>query len=123
METQEVFEEQDKPTMHNLIDLVFRNVSSSVLNEYKKGHEYWGAKKTSEFAKNLSHLMPSVSSASTEEAYLGVNFTLAVLVRNFTSHLMVEDPQLLQGQYVRCVRAILTTTFAAWKAAKKKKWI
>lgn len=121
--TKNDFNNQTNPGMGTLVCLVFRDITPSILAQ-RDSANHWNAKDTTEFANNLSHLIQLISSAPTEEAYLGCTLALATLVRNFTSHLVVEDPQLFQsGQYVRCVRAILTAAFSAWRVARIKGWI
>jgi hypothetical protein len=119
--TQGDLRNQQNPGMGNLTCLVFRGIKPSILAQYQNA-KHWNAREAAEFEKNLQYLVSLISTASTEKVYLGANLALATLLRNFTSHLVVEDPQLLQGQYVRCVRAILSTVFSAWSVAKRKDW-
>lgn len=112
-----------KSSMSNLVNLLFRGMASSILRSCHRHDQYQKAASPSVFTDNLSQLMVLlVPTNLAEEDYIGVNLALATLVRNFTSHFMVEDPQLLQGQYVQCVRAILSATFSAWKVAERKGW-
>ena len=121
--TRRNFQEQRDPGMGNLNRLVFRGLSPSILRHYEQHVNHSSAQESAEFVRNLSHLVASASAATSEEAYLGANLALATLLRNFTSHLVVEDRTLLRGQYVRCVRAILAAVFSAWKIAETKDWI
>lgn len=118
--TQQDFQKQTKPGMGNLIDLIFRNIP--FLSEYKK-LLHWSAKDASEFSANLSYLAPMVQSASTVEEYLGVILALATLLRNFTSHITLDNEELFRGQYLRCLRVILAAAFITWKVAKNKAWV
>jgi hypothetical protein len=120
--TQTSFQEQHNPGMGNLNCLVFGNLRPSILRHYNAAN-HWNAQESAEFVRNLSHLVTVASAATGEEAYLGANLALATLLRNFTSHLVIEDPALLRGQYVRCVRAILAAVFSAWKVVGRKGWI
>ena len=120
--TQRNFQAQSNPGMGNLNCLVFGNLRPSILGHYNAAN-HWNAQESAEFVRNVSHLVALASAATSEEAYLGANLALATLLRNFTSHLVVEDPALLRGQYVRCVRAILAAVFSAWKIAERKGWI
>jgi len=120
--TQRSFQEQRNPGMGNLNCLVFGHLRPSILGHYNAAN-HWNAQESAEFVRNLSHLVALAPAATSEEAYLGANLALATLLRNFTSHLVVEDPALLRGQYVRCVRAILAAVFSAWKIAERKGWI
>ncbi len=120
--TQGSFQKQRNPGMGNLNCLMFGNLRPSILKHYNDAN-HWNAQESAKFVSNLSHLVALISAATSGEAYLGINLALATLLRNFTSHLVVEDPAMLRGQYVRCVRAILAAAFSAWKSAEKKGWI
>src|SRR5258708_10932010 len=118
--TKQDFQKQSKPGMGNLIDLIFRNIP--FLSDYKK-LVHWSAKDAPEFTANLSYLAPMVQSPSTVEEYLGVILALATLLRNFTSHITLENEELFRGHYLRCLRAILVAAFVTWKTAKNKKLV
>ncbi|MEA3375405.1 MAG: hypothetical protein U9R72_04320, partial [Chloroflexota bacterium] len=110
---------QRNPGLGFVVCQVFGGSFSPLLNQYQTiGQNHWTADTPSDFAANSQHLISRITSAQTHESYLGANLALATLLRNFTSHYVVEDPQLLRGHYVRCVRAILSSGFAAWKAAQ-----
>jgi hypothetical protein len=80
--------------------------------------QYRSADTVSEFAQNLVYL--TQESTDSEYAFLGVSLSLATLLRNFTSHFLIENPSLLRGQYVRCIKAIVTTTFLVWIVSRNK---
>lgn len=122
-ETRSKYGKQTNPGLSTAVDLLLRHRTSSVLTEWKDAN-HWSAHNKSDFAANLSHLMLRIDSASTEDAFVGSSLALATLLRNFTSHLLLEDDELLQrGQYVRCLRAIMTTVFVVWKVAKLRQWV
>jgi hypothetical protein len=80
---------------------------------------YRRAEKKAEFSYNLAHLAALVNNSQNAEQYLSANMTLATLLRNFTSHYLPEEPELLQGQYLRSVRAIVATILFVWKTAQQ----
>lgn len=111
------------PGMAAAANLVFRQSGTSVLAQRDSAGAY-SARNVAEFTRSLSCLVKLVASASTDDEYVGSSLALATLVRNFTSHLVVEDPNLFDDQqYVQCVRAIVTTAYAIWKVAKAKSWV
>lgn len=115
---------QPNPGLSFVIGQVFRASFSSLLHQYQTiGQNHWSAVTPTDFATNSQYLISRIASAQTQEGYVGANLALATLLRNFTSHHVVEDPQLLRGHYVRCVRAVLSSAFAAWKAAQHRGWI
>jgi hypothetical protein len=116
------FNQMRNPGMGSLNQLVFQNSSSTIWAEYVTA-ACRDARTVHDFSLNLTSLLSLISSANTEEAYLGSNLSLATLLRNFTNHMLVENPALLRGQYVRCARAVLTTTFLVWNVAQQKGWI
>lgn len=75
----------------------------------------------SEFTQNSAYL--TQVSTDSEYVFLGVSLSLATLLRNFTSHFLIENPSLLRGQYVRCIKAIVTTTFLVWIVSRNRKWV
>lgn len=110
------------PGMGALNQIVFQSSQPSVWQEYvTAGHRE--ARTVADFVANVAHLIGLIGRTGNEAAYVGNNLSLATLIRNFTSHLLVEEPSLLRGQYVRCVRAILSTIFLYWKVAQFRGWV
>lgn len=110
------------PGMGTLNGLYFQNPMPGVWAQYNtSGHR--SSRNAAEFAANLGALIPSIITAQSEDEYLGHSLSLATCIRNFTSHLVLEKPDLLQGQYVRCVRAITSALFMAWQEAKRRNWV
>lgn len=121
-QTQQDLNNQGNAGMGNLIDLTFRNISPTILTHYHNTI-HWQAKDSSEFSSNLAYLANAISSATSDEEYVGTNLALATLIRNFSSHVSVDDPKLLEGQYVLCLRSILTAISSIWRAAQGKHWV
>jgi hypothetical protein len=121
-QTQQDFNAQRNPGMGTLINLLFRNLSPAILTHYQRTN-HWEARDSAQFAANLVYLSNAITSSASEDEYLGIDLALATLVRNFSSHLVVDDPALLQGQYVLCVRSILASVSAVWIAARGKNWV
>jgi hypothetical protein len=110
------------PGMGTLNKIAFEGSQKDVWDKYVAA-AHREARTVGEFATNVAHLIGLVVTAGDEVTYLGSSLSLATLIRNFTSHLLVDEPTLLRGQYVRCVRAILSTTFLYWKVAQLKRWL
>ena len=119
--TQQDLSNQPNPGMGNLIDLTFRNVFPNVLAHYHSTM-HWTAKDSPQFSANLAYLANSINSAASDDEYVGTNLALATLIRNFSSHVAVDDPNLFEGQYVLCLRCILIATSSIWRAAQGKNW-
>jgi len=100
---------------------VLQQSGLDALTEYTSLKAYWGADSPPDFTRNLSYLLTLPTTS--EEIYLGVTLSVSTLVRNFTSHNLVEDPLLLRGQYVPCANAIASAIFAIWRIAKLSGWI
>lgn len=113
---------QTKPGMGTFIDLVFRNIASTILADYKN-IKHWEANSSIQFSENLDYLSKAITAAHSEDEYLANNLALATLIRNFSSHLVVDDPALLRGTYVLCVRSIISSVSLIWKTAKRKNWV
>lgn len=120
--TRQDFNNQRNPGMGVLINLVFRNIPPQILAHYQNTL-HWEARDSAQFAANLAHLANSINLAASDDEYIGTNLALATLIRNFSSHLAVDDPTLLQGQYVLCLRSILVATSSIWRAAQGKHWV
>lgn len=109
-------------TFHPTIDVVYRNTNPSILSHLQQaGH--WSANNSSEFSQNLTFLLAALVNTSSEEEFIGVNLAITILLRNFTSHSLIEDAGLLQGRYIQCLRAIITTIFSSFFVARDKNWI
>jgi hypothetical protein len=121
-QTQQDLSNQRNPGMGNVIDLVFRNLPTTVLGHYHRIN-HWEARDSTQFSANLAYLANAINSATSEDEYIGTNLTLATLIRNFSSHVAVDDPVLLEGQYVLCLRSILVTVNSIWKTAHGKHWV
>src|SRR5574341_268977 len=121
-QSQQDLSNQRNPGMGTLINLVFRNTIPEILTHYQ-GTNHWEARDSAQFSANLAYLSNAINSATSEEEYIGTNLALATLIRNFSSHLVVDDPELLQGQYVLCLHAILVTVSSIWRTAERKHWI
>lgn len=121
--SQKKFHSQRNAGMGTLNTIVFGNLKPSILKVYESiGH--YRAKSLKELESNLSFFEKNLAAGSTkEEHFLGVNLALATLLRNFTSHFVVEEPTLLRGQYARSVRSLFVTVFAIWRIAKNKGWV
>lgn len=123
-QTQSKYRGQNSPTFAKAVDLLLGHVATPVLREWKAESSRWSAHNKSDFAVKLAHLIQRIESAPTEDAFLGASLSLTSMLRNFTSHLLLEDEELLQdGQYVRCLRAIMTTVFMIWKVAKLRQLV
>lgn len=123
-ETQSKYESQKSPAFATAVDLLLGHVATPVLHEWKAENSRWSAHSKSDFAIKLAHLMHRIEAAPTEDAFLGASLSLTIMLRNFTSHLLLEDEELLQhGQYVRCLRAVMTTVFMIWKVTKLRQWV
>lgn len=108
--------------MSKLNELLFQHAYPFIWTEYNSaGHR--SAPESSEFQTNAGYLITRLNAVSGDDAFLGVTLSLATLLRNFTSHHLVENPNLLSGQYVQCVRSILNTVFFIWSDAKHRGWI
>jgi len=113
------------PTLGWFYDYYFATGIPPAFDEYINLHKIGldGAQDIGDFSSKLSTLITGISSCPNDMCYLGTNLTLAALLRNFSSHYLVENPQLLRGQYVRCTRAILSTIFIAWLESRHRSWI
>jgi hypothetical protein len=80
------------------------------------------ASDANDFTTKLSYWIPQILSASLEEEYLATSLSLSTLLRNFTSHLLVENLGLSRHQYLRCVRAVLAATFLISRVAQSRGW-
>ena len=108
--------------MGKLIKSYFHDTFDALQREFDQiGHRT--SSNPTEFLENLHYHTPLVSHSSGENAYLAASLSLATCIRNFTSHLVVEDPDLLKGQYVRSIRAIISSIFLIWHAANRYLWI
>lgn len=81
------------------------------------------ANSIAEFRSNLNSLIPPFNNPTNEVQFLSTTLALITLLRNFTSHHLIEQPDLLSGQYVYSVRAILNAAFFIWKDAKSREWV
>jgi hypothetical protein len=108
--------------MSYLNELVVKSTKPTIWSEYYAAGSRSAQDKPS-FVANLSRFDGLISSATTREAYLGVSLSLATLLRNFTSHLLVEDPELLRGQYTRCARAATSSAFLIWHVVQSRGWV
>ena len=121
-QTQQILNKQGSPGMGVLIDVVFRNISKTILAHYKNT-KHWDAKDSAQFSANLAYLANSINSSASDAEYIGTNLALATLIRNFSSHVALDDPKLFEGQYVLCLRSILIATSAIWRAGQGKHWV
>lgn len=121
-QTQQDLNNQRNPGMGTLISLVFRNLAPTILTHYQNTM-HWEAKDAAQFSANLTYLAGSINSAASEDEYIGRNLALATLLRNFSSHVAVDNPELLEGQYVLCLRSILVAISSIWKAAQGQHWV
>jgi len=95
---------------------------NTIWNEYVTAGRR-DANNAQDFKTNTMHLISIKVRATNENQFIGIDLSLATLLRNFTSHHLVEQPDLLSGQYVYSVRAILNTAFFVWKDAKSRGWV
>ncbi len=94
----------------------------TIWNEYvTAGHR--DANNVQDFKTNTTHLISIKVRATNENQFIGIDLSLAALLRNFTHHHSVVQTNLLRGQYVHSVRAILNTAFFVWKDAKSRGWV
>jgi hypothetical protein len=121
-QTQQQLNNERNPGMVKVVELVFRNVSPAILSHYQTTL-HWEARTSAQFSTNLNYLVNSINSAASEDEYIGRNLALAPLQRNFSSHVAVDNPELLEGQYVLCLRSILVAISSIWKAAQGQHWV
>jgi hypothetical protein len=108
-----------RPTLYNTVRLLLCTRERPIWRAYQRLDQHWAASNKTEFLGHLAHLATLIRSSQTAEQYLAANVALATLLRNFTSHHLLEDSELLQGQYLRSVRAITATILLVWKTAQK----
>jgi hypothetical protein len=113
---------QEYRGMDSLSKIYFEVLSPGIWAEYQTTN-HRSSRDATEFMGNLRFLISTVIQAQNEDVYLGASLSLATCIRNFTSHLVLEKPDLLSGQYVRCIRAIVTTIYIIWHSANQRKWI
>ncbi len=121
--TQQDLDAQRNPGMSTLVNLVFRNIAQPAILRHYQSVSQREAKGVAQFSTNVAYLSNTITASATEDEYLGNNLALATLVRNFSSHLVVDNPNFLQGHYVLCVRSILSSISSIWKAAMGKHWV
>ena len=120
--TQTVFQNQ-RPVLNAVINLSYRDVNPSILTHYQQTNNYWSARDSREFTRKLSYLLAELAVATHDEMFIGINLAITSLLRNYTSHFLIENHELLQGQYVQCLRAIISTVFASFHVARNKGWV
>lgn len=117
------FNRIQNPGMGSLNQLFFdNNHARAVWNEYIGAGDR-DARTLADFTGRFVHHDSLVAAATNDESYLGASLSLATVLRNFTSHLLVENPQLTPTQYLRCTRAIASAAFLTWKVAKRRGWV
>jgi len=110
---------QRNPGLNAVINLVYRNINPTILNHYQTAN-HWSVRDSIQFNQNLSYLLTLLLGATHDEMFVGVNLAIATLLRNFSSHFVIENHELLQGQYVQCLRAIITSIFSSFLVARNK---
>jgi hypothetical protein len=116
------FNSRNNRGMGTLNEIYFQNSMPNMWHQYQAaGHR--SSNDAAQFTANLGHLIPLIVGAPDEDSYLGASLSLATCVRNFTSHLVLEDPALLQNQYVRCIRAITSSIFLIWHESRRRGWV
>ncbi len=105
--------------LYDVACLLFSSREGAIWAAYERLHEYRRAADKAQFSNHLAHLATVIKDSQNAEQYLGANMALATLLRNFTSHHLLEDRELLQGQYLRSVRAIIATILLVWKTTQK----
>jgi len=110
-------------TLYSIACLLFQGRVQPIWSEYEKSNTYHSAADTSELSSKLTHLVRKTSAARGEAEYLGSTLAVATLLRNFTSHRMLEDGALFQGQYIASVRSIIGTLLLTWKVAQAQGWV
>jgi hypothetical protein len=120
--TQADLQNQLNPGLSTVINLVYRNINPPILNHYQNAN-HWSARDSIQFTQNLSNLLAVLPAATHDEMFVGVNLAIATLIRNFTSHFVIENQDVLQGQYVLCLRAIITTILSSFFVARNKGWV
>lgn len=81
---------------------------------------YRNASNVQDFMTNATDLISERAKATRENQFIAIDLSLAVLLRNYTHHHSVVPTNLLRGQYVQSVRAILNTAFFVWNDAKSR---
>lgn len=111
-------------TLYDLLTITIQPIQPSVWRKYEASPtlSLRSANSTVQFQTNLNSVIPLVVNSTTEDEFLGRTLVLATLLRNFTSHHLVENPAILSGQNIHCVHAILSTTFFVWRIAKSRGW-
>ena len=113
---------RNNPGMGTLNEIYFQNSIPNMWNQYlAAGHR--SSRNAAEFTANLVHLIALITGAPDEDSYIGTSLSLATCIRKFTSHLVLEDPALLQNQYIRCIRAIASSIFLIWHEFKRRGWV
>ena len=112
-----------KREMYDVLTIAIQPIQPLVWKMYEADPNLRRAISTGDFQTKLSDLTDIFGSAATEVDFIGNSLILATLLRNFTSHHIVDKLDLLSGQYVYSVRGILNTTFFVWKIAKGRSWI
>jgi hypothetical protein len=110
------------PGMGVLNKILFQPSRPGIWASYQSA-SHRSSREIADFITNLSALIPLIDSATSEDEYLGTNLSLATCIRNFTSHLVLERSDLLQNQYVRCIRSVISSLFLVWHEAKRRRWV
>lgn len=104
-------------------ELFFKEKYQTMWEEYENVKKYRSASTASKFQGNVEYLLKDYDAIFSEDRFIGISLALTTLIRNFTSHQIVDKKELLNGQYVHCFRAILTIIFFIWKDAQRRDWI
>jgi len=120
-QTKQKLENNPKAGMGKLIEFIFCDSKSNILHFYNK-YPFWNAKNKRQFLTNLSKYNNKITMINSEFEFIGANLALATLIRNFSSHLVLDDPNLLQGQYVFCIRSLINSICAIWVQCTNNNW-
>lgn len=110
------------PTLYPLACLLLQGREQSIWSKYETFNAYRSAADAVELSTKLTHLVSEAAAAQDDAEYLGATLALATLLRNFTSHHMLEDSALLEGHYLASVQSIVGTILLAWKVAQTQGW-
>ena len=110
-------------SLYRLACLFLQGREQSIWSEYERLNRYRDAADEVQLASNLAQLESEIGTAQNAGEYLGATLALATLLRNFTSHHMLEDRALLQGHYLSSVQSIIGTILLTWKVAQAQGWV
>jgi hypothetical protein len=120
--TRNKFHNLKKPSLYDLIGLIFSKDSTNI-GEIYNNTQHWKANDKNEFIENLKYFRNKFSETNSENEFIATNLALSTLIRNFTSHLFLDDSTIFKGSYVFCLRAIMNSVASIWIVSKNKNWV